>query len=113
MAMLEFYIEPYLGFAKTPDRICLCGALAGEILALPLGLRARVDGFFKDHQMWLAGILERGAARGEFKLAAPAAKVARLVFGALQGALLVKRTTGNPSQLRDVVTVIKLQLSTN
>src|SRR3974390_2000756 len=27
MTMLEFYIEPYLGFARTPDRICLCGAL--------------------------------------------------------------------------------------
>jgi TetR/AcrR family transcriptional repressor of nem operon len=38
--------------------------------------------------------------------------VARLVFGALQGALLVKRTTGDASQLGDVMTVIKLQLST-
>jgi TetR/AcrR family transcriptional regulator, transcriptional repressor for nem operon len=49
-------------------------------------------------------------ARGEFELAAPASKVARLVFGALQGALLVRRTTGDASQLRDVVAVIKLQL---
>jgi TetR/AcrR family transcriptional repressor of nem operon len=111
MAMLDFYIEPYTGFAKTPDQICLCGALAGEILALPPELRARVDRFFRSHQEWLAGILKRGAARGEFKLPAPASKVARLAFSALQGALLVKRATGDPSQLRDVVTVMKLQLS--
>ena len=39
MAMLDFYIEPYIGYAKTPDQVCLCGALAGEILALPPELR--------------------------------------------------------------------------
>jgi TetR/AcrR family transcriptional regulator, transcriptional repressor for nem operon len=111
MALLDFYIEPYVGYASTPDQVCLCGALAGEILALPPELRTRVDRFFRAHQIWLAGILKRGAARGEFKLPAPASKVARLVFSALQGALLVRRTTGDGSQLRDVVTVIKLQLS--
>jgi len=37
--------------------------------------------------------------------------VARLVFGALQGALLVKRTTGDPAQFRDVVTALKRQLT--
>jgi TetR/AcrR family transcriptional repressor of nem operon len=111
MAMLDFYVEPYVGFAKSADQVCLCGALAGEILALPPALRSRVDGFFRSHQSWLTGILKRGMDRGEFKLSAPASKVARLVFGALQGALLVKRTTGDPSQLRDVITVIKLQLT--
>jgi TetR/AcrR family transcriptional repressor of nem operon len=111
MAMLDFYVEPYVAYAKTPDRVCLSGALAGEILALPPELRSRVDGFFRTHQTWLTGILKRGVARGEFKLPAPASKVARLLFGALQGALLVKRTTGDASQLRDVITVIKLQLT--
>jgi TetR/AcrR family transcriptional repressor of nem operon len=111
MAMLDFYVEPYAGFAKTPDRICLCGALSGEILALPAELRSRVGGFFRTHQEWLAGILKRGAARGEFSLAAPPAKVARYIFSALQGALLVKRTTGDAAQLRDVITVMKAQLT--
>lgn len=111
VAMLDFYIEPYVGFARTPDRICLSGALAGEILALPPELRSRVDGFFRTHQGWLAGILERGVARGEFKLTAPPDKVARSVFSALQGALLVKRTTGDVTQLRDVVAVMKSQLA--
>jgi TetR/AcrR family transcriptional repressor of nem operon len=111
MAMLDFYVEPYAGFAKTPDRICLCGALSGEILALPAELRSRVDGFFRTHQEWLTGILKRGAARGEFTLAAPPAKVARFIFSALQGALLVKRTTGDATQLRDVITVMKAQLT--
>ena len=111
MAMLDYYVEPYVGFGKTPDHICLCGALSGEVLALPPELRTRVDGFFRTHQEWLAGILKRGAARGEFTLVAPPAKVGRFIFSALQGALLVKRTTGDAAQLRDVITVMKAQLT--
>jgi len=74
-------------------------------------VRARVDHFFRTHQLWLTKILKRGVARGEFRLAAPAPKVARFIFGALQGALLVKRTTGDLSQINDVVNVMKLQLA--
>ena len=111
MAVLDLYVEPYAGFADTADRVCLCGALAGEILALPGELRSRVEGFFRTHQEWLAKILKRGAARGEFNLVAPASKQARFIFSALQGALLVKRTTGDATQLRDVITVMKLQLT--
>jgi TetR/AcrR family transcriptional repressor of nem operon len=111
LAMLDFYVEPYVGFARTPDRICLCGALAGEILALPPPLRSRVEGFFQAHQDWLTDILKRGTRAGEFALAAPPAKVARFIFSALQGALLVKRATGDAAQLRDVITVMKLHLT--
>jgi TetR/AcrR family transcriptional repressor of nem operon len=111
MAMLDHYAAPYLQFAATADKVCLCGALAGEMMALPPELRVRVDSFFKSHQAWLAGILKRGVDRGEFRLAASPAKTARLVFGALQGALLVRRTTADASQLRDVVAALKAQLA--
>jgi TetR/AcrR family transcriptional repressor of nem operon len=111
MEMLDYYMAPYLQYAKTADKVCLCGALAGEMMALPPPLRQRVDRFFKTHQKWLAGILKRGVTRGEFKLAASPEKMARLIMGALQGALLVKRTTADPSQMRDVVAALKAQLA--
>jgi len=111
LAMLDFYVQPYLQFASTPDRVCLSGALAGEMMALPPEVRARVDHFFRTHQVWLTKILKRGVVRGEFRLAAPAPKMARFIFGALQGALLVKRTTGDLSQINDVINVMKLQLA--
>jgi TetR/AcrR family transcriptional repressor of nem operon len=84
--------------------------LAGEILALPPALRERVALFFRSHQRWLKRILARGAARGEFRLSESAEKTARMVFGALQGALLVQRTTGDASQLKDVIAALKSQL---
>jgi TetR/AcrR family transcriptional repressor of nem operon len=111
MALLDFYVQPYLQFAKTADRICLCGALAGEMPALPPEMRMRVERFFTTHHAWLAGILERGAQRGEFTLPAPATKTARLVLSALQGALLVKRTTGDMAQVKDVIAVLKAELT--
>jgi TetR/AcrR family transcriptional repressor of nem operon len=110
MAMLDHYTAPYVAFAETPDRVCLSGALAGEILALPAPLRERVARFFRSHQGWLTRILTRGAARGELRLSGSAAKTARLVFGALQGALLVRRTTGDTAQLKDVISALKSQL---
>ena len=109
-AMLEHYTAPYAAFAATPDRVCLCGALSGEILALPTALRERVARFFRSHQRWLERILTRGVARGEFRLSESAAKTARLIFGALQGALLVQRTTGDSAQLKDVISALKSQL---
>jgi len=72
--------------------------------------RLRVASFFKAHQQWLTQILNRGAERGEFRLAESAAKTARLVFGAVQEALLVQRTAGDSSQLKDVISALKSQL---
>ena len=72
---------------------------------------ARVERFFTTHHAWLAGILERGVQRGEFSLPAPATKTARLVLSALQGALLVKRTTGDMAQVKDVIAVLKMELT--
>src|SRR5262245_66427723 len=81
------------------------------MLALPEEMRSRVDHFFRTHQAWLTKLLKRGAARGEFALVAPPAKVARSIFASLQGALLVKRATGDISQINDVIAVMKLQLA--
>jgi TetR/AcrR family transcriptional repressor of nem operon len=103
-------MTPFQAFADTPDRICLCGALAGELMTLPADIRGRVERFFKKHQAWLAGILARGAKRKEFALPAPPAQMAHLMLGALQGALFIKRTTGDSAQMSDVVKVLKAQL---
>jgi len=111
LQLLDRYAEPYLKFAGTPDMVCLSGALAGEILVLPPMMKTRVTAFFEQHQRWLAEILTRGRERGEFTLPAPAAQTARMMVGALQGALLIKRTTGDPTQLTDALAVFRAQLA--
>ncbi|KPH79491.1 TetR/AcrR family transcriptional regulator [Bosea vaviloviae] len=110
LAMLDFYFRPYREIAATPDQICLCGALAGEMPALPPTLRERVDYFFKSHHSWLAAILRRGSGRKEFVLVTSPERSARLIFDALQGALLVRRTTGETAEIEEVIAALLAQI---
>ena len=107
---LAFYFSPYLHFAQTPDKVCLCGALAGEIPALPEGMRLEVKQFMEDHQRWLEGILRSGRKSGELTFNETPARLSRMLFNSLQGTLLVKRSTDDLSQLQDVIKVIKRML---
>jgi hypothetical protein len=52
----------------------------------------------------------RHPRRFQLPIRAPKPWIPRLFFGALQGALLVKRTTGDQTQLRDVIEAIRAQL---
>ena len=107
---LEFYFSPYLLFAQTPDKVCLCGALAGEIPALPEEMRAEVKRFMEDHQRWLQIILQQGRKRGELDFDETPVRLSRMLFNTLQGTLLVKRSTDDLSQLQDVIKAIKRML---
>ena len=107
---LGFYFSPYLFFAETPDKVCLCGALAGEIPALPDDMRLEVKRFMEDHQRWLETILRAGRKNGELNFKETPARLARLIFNTLQGTLLVKRSTDDPGQLDDVIKAIRNML---
>ena len=107
---LAFYFSPYLHFAETPDKVCLCGALAGEIPALPEAMRLEVKQFMEDHQVWLEGILRAGRKNGELTFDETPARLSRMLFNTLQGTLLVKRSTDDLSQMQDVIKVIKRML---
>ena len=107
---LEFYFSPYLEFAETDEKVCLFGALAGEIMALPEGIRSEVKRFSESHQRWLEDILREGSETGEFRLEDTPPNMARVFFSALQGALLVKRSTGDFSQVKDVTDTIRKTL---
>ena len=109
---LEFYFSPYRFFASTPDKVCLCGALAGEIPALPETMRVEVKHFMEAHQQWLEGILRRGAGRGEFAPTDSPGSLSRMIFNSLQGSLLVKRSTEDLRQLEDVIAAISKLLQT-
>ena len=109
---LEFYFSPYQFFASTPDKVCLCGALAGEIPALPETMRVEVKQFMEAHQRWLEEILLRGSGRGEFASVDSPELLSRMIFNSLQGSLLVKRSTEDLSQLEDVIAAFSNLLQT-
>lgn len=111
--ILDRYLEPFLEFADTAERICLCGALAGEYGALPQDMRDLVAEFFAEHEAWLAKLFERGQEAEVFAFTADPDVLGRAFFSALQGGLLVGRTAGGREQLDACVEVFKAVLRRN
>ena len=104
---LEFYFSPYLFLASTPDKVCLCGALAGEIPVLPEVMRVEVKQFIEAHQRWLEEILREGVERGELVLIDSPKSLSRVIFNSLQGSLLFRRSTGDVSQLKEIINAMR------
>lgn len=104
---LSLYLAPIIQLSQSDDGVCLCGVLGGEYIALPEEMQAEVGAFFEEHQTWLAGLLERGRAAGAFGFTGSAAKMAKLMFSAVEGALIIKRATGDDRQFDDVISVLQ------
>jgi len=104
---LEFYFSPYLFLASTPDKVCLCGALAGEIPVLPEVMRVEVKQFIEAHHRWLEEILREGVERGELMLIDSSKSLSRVIFNSLQGSLLVRRSTEDVSQLKEIINAMR------
>jgi TetR/AcrR family transcriptional repressor of nem operon len=103
---LRRYSEPFRIASTSADKVCLCAALAGEILAVPTDMQNAVRGFFNQHHLWIQSILERGCERGDITLRVSAPATARMIFSTLQGSVLVSRSTGNDSDFEDTVSAI-------
>ena len=71
------------------NRMCLCGMLAAEYATLPAEMQDQLRRFFDANEVWLAAVLEDGRRAGEFAFRGPAKQRARIVLGALEGAMLV------------------------
>jgi len=73
-------------------------------------MREEVKQFMEDHQQWLEGILRNGRRSEVLSFDETPARLSRMLFNSLQGTLLVKRSTGDFSQLQDVIKAIKRML---
>jgi TetR/AcrR family transcriptional repressor of nem operon len=89
-AKLEAYMNLYLDVLRN-KRMCLCGMLAAEYQTLPEAMTATVIQFFDDNEVWLERVLELGQGAGSLHFAGSARDAARMIVGALEGAMLVAR----------------------
>ncbi|WP_421380900.1 TetR/AcrR family transcriptional regulator (plasmid) [Paraburkholderia sp. DD10] len=67
----------------------LCGALAAEMAALPLGLQRLTHRFFDLQLRWLTTVIDHGIADGEIPAGAGARQKAYQVLSVLEGASFV------------------------
>ena len=107
---LAAYLEPIIAMSRDGDLVCLCGVLGGEYLALPDEMRDEITAFFDENQRWLGRLLDRGRKAGAFRFSGSPQKVAKLIFSAVEGALLIKRATGDDRHFDDVMSTVMAML---
>jgi TetR/AcrR family transcriptional repressor of nem operon len=96
---LDRYTRLYAG-VLAGDRMCLCGMLAAELSTLPEPMREEIRRFFDMNEAWLARVIGEGQASGAVRQRADALELARLLLGALEGAMLVARSYGDPDRFQ-------------
>jgi TetR/AcrR family transcriptional regulator, transcriptional repressor for nem operon len=90
---LSKYIALYRG-VLADDRMCLCGMVAAELATLPKPMQEAIRRFFIANEAWLDAVLDEGERSGELSIRGSSRAAARVLLGALQGAMLVARSYG-------------------
>lgn len=106
--MIMAYAKLFTSTASA-DRMCLCGAVSAEWVGVGDVTRAEVSGFFCDQVNWLSNQIGRGIADGDFNSSLDVERTARMVFAALEGAILMSRA-GDRSDLSSTVCQTQLSL---
>ena len=107
---LRRYADLYLGVLQD-DRMCLCGMLAAEFRTLPEPVQGRLLTFFDDNEVWLQRVLDEGRAAGSLHFAGPARQVARMMVGALEGAMLLARPYDDPDRFQTAAAQVIASIS--
>jgi TetR/AcrR family transcriptional repressor of nem operon len=94
---LEAYAELYAQ-VLAQGRMCLCGMLAADYYTLPEPMREAIIGFFDRNEAWLASVIDQGRQDRTLEVEGSSVEVARMVIGALEGAMLVARTYLDPAR---------------
>lgn len=108
---LVAYTELYAN-VLADGRMCLCGMLAGDFETLPAAMKAKIVTFFDDNERWLAGVLDRGRRNQELAFDGPAVDEARMIVGALEGAMLIARPYGDVARFESTCQRLISDLST-
>jgi TetR/AcrR family transcriptional repressor of nem operon len=96
---LKQYIGLYTAVLKN-ERMCLCGMLAAEHATLAAPMQEELKLFFDANERWLAAVLEEGLRGGSLNFRQTAKQRARVLIGALEGAMLVARSYGDPGRFQ-------------
>ncbi|HHL43044.1 MAG TPA: TetR/AcrR family transcriptional regulator [Hellea balneolensis] len=103
----ESFIEP-IKPVRTADGIsCLFGVLGAEYQTLCPNIQTVVSSFFVEQAKWLEKVFEGGRNEGVFHFKGSAANFAKLFGSALQGAMLIKKSTGSPEHFDAVLTQLE------
>ncbi len=107
-------LKQYVGLYNSVlsnERMCLCGMLAAEYATLPVPMQQGLTRFFDANERWLTAVLEDGLRSGTFLFKEAARERARVLLGALEGAMLVARSYGNARRFESAAASVLADLS--
>ena len=85
--------------------------LAAEYQTLPKPMTETVIRFFDDNELWLDRVLEQGRLDGTLHFAGATSDAARMIIGALEGAMLVARPYGDIARFQAAATHLLADLT--
>jgi TetR/AcrR family transcriptional repressor of nem operon len=107
---LKCYVGLYDSVLSN-ERMCLCGMLAAEYATLPGPMQEGLTAFFDANERWLTAVLEDGLRAGTFAFREAAKERARVLLGALEGAMLVARSYGNARRFQTAAASVLADLA--
>jgi TetR/AcrR family transcriptional repressor of nem operon len=87
---------------RDKSRICLAAVLAADASSVDAHVAEELKRFFEDNERWLAAVLTLGVTQGSMRRSADPNATARLVFAAIEGAILARRACDQPSRIREL-----------
>lgn len=106
---LRRYVELY-NSVMSNERMCLCGMLAAEYATLPEPMQEGLKLFFDANERWLTGVLDEGRQSGALQFKESATERARVLVGALEGAMLVARSYGDAVRFKSAAAYVLADL---
>lgn len=96
---LAAYLDLFATTLRDSDgsKLCACGMLGAEVATLGTEMAAVLNRFYEANHRVVETLLREGAADGSVSVPGDAAVTARVVFGALEGGMLVARTAQDPA----------------
>ncbi len=76
---------------RDGNRMCLCGALALDLVCLPKTVQAEVQAFFAENEGWLAEALTAGREAGTLRFEGSPRSQAEAFLSGVEGAMLLAR----------------------
>ena len=102
-AYVAMFLEP-----AADGLLCLCGAVATDWADVGADARAEVEAFLADELDWLIAEVEQGVAAGDLRTGLDAGTFARALVAALEGALVLERTSAGAGVVESMRTLVDL-----
>jgi len=85
------------------NKVCMCAMLGAEVASLNHQFSDRLRDFYQANEAYLVLLLNAGRQDGSFRFNGDVQAMASLIFGLLEGGMLVARAQGGAYQLHQII----------